>query len=222
MKMLDIPQSGKRGQNVSLPSPYGQISRAHVVPANPRTASQIAVRAVFAKVVTRWRTLEEVERVAWISAAKDVRTESRLGQNGPLTGAQLFTRINQTLALFGQDQVDAPSARPMFPDLAPQELVITNTGGEIALKLRCVGSPGNHTIVRGSAPLSQGRGTCDKYRVLGMCPAPAEGWADITSLYTARYGVPPVDTKVFVRVNQYVGGWQDLPVTFWAIVPGAE
>jgi hypothetical protein len=42
------------------------------------------------------------------------------------------------------------------------------------------------------------------------------GSADITTLYTARYGVPPVGKKVYVRVNQFVDGWEDLPVTFSA------
>jgi hypothetical protein len=27
--------------------------------------------------------------------------------------------------------------------------------------------------------------------------------------------------KVFVSVNQVVEGWENLPVTFWAIVPAA-
>jgi hypothetical protein len=31
--------------------------------------------------------------------------------------------------------------------------------------------------------------------------------------------VPPVAKKVYVRVNQFVDGWESLPVTFWAIVP---
>jgi hypothetical protein len=31
--------------------------------------------------------------------------------------------------------------------------------------------------------------------------------------------VPPVGTKVFVSVNQFVDGWEDLPVTFAAVVP---
>ena len=35
----------------------------------------------------------------------------------------------------------------------------------------------------------------------------------------ARYGVPPFGTKVFVRVNQFVNGWEDTPAKFWAIVP---
>jgi hypothetical protein len=53
-------------------------------------------------------------------------------------------------------------------------------------------------------------------------PAPVQGSADITSLYTARYGVPPVGKKVYVQVNQFVDGWESLPVTFWAIVPAAS
>jgi hypothetical protein len=44
------------------------------------------------------------------------------------------------------------------------------------------------------------------------------GAADITGLYTSRYGVPPVGEKVYVQLNQFVDGWEDLPKTFWAIV----
>ena len=133
----------------------------------------------------------------------------------------MFAKINCTLVQFGQEQVDAPPAQPLFPDLAPQNLVITNTAGVIALKLTCPGDPGTNTVVRGSAPVSQGRETCKDFRVLGTCPVPAAGSADITSLYTARYGVPPVAKKVYLQVNQFVYGWESLPVTFWAIVPAS-
>jgi hypothetical protein len=34
--------------------------------------------------------------------------------------------------------------------------------------------------------------------------------------------VPPVGKKVFIQVNQVVDGWEDLPVTFSAIVPGTN
>jgi hypothetical protein len=30
-----------------------------------------------------------------------------------------------------------------------------------------------------------------------------------------------VGTKVFVRVNQNIDGWEDVPVETWAIVPAA-
>ena len=118
--------------------------------------------------------------------------------------------------------MDDPPTQPQFPDLAPQNLVITNTGGAIALKLTCPTNPGQNTIVRGSPSVSQGRETWDDFRILGTYPAPAQGSDDITTLYAGRYGVPPVGKKVYVRVNQFVDGWEDLPRSFWAIVPAAS
>jgi len=219
MKILDIPQSGKRGLNVSQDGAFGQISRATGRVANPRTPSQVAVRDNMGRVAARWRALTELQRVAWMAAAKEAVSNPRLNQSGSLSGFLLFTKINCTLAQFGQTQVDAPPDHPQFPDLAAQNLVITNTAGVIALKLTCPTDPGENTIVRGAAPLSQGRETCGDYRILGTCPPAVAGSADITGLYTGRYGVPPVAKKVYIQVNQFVDGWESRPVSFWAIVP---
>jgi hypothetical protein len=221
MKILDIPQSGKRGLTVSQNGAFGQISRALAIPSNPRSSRQMSVRAILSRVSAGWRALQETQRAAWGSAAKQVRSTTRLGQGGPLSGFLLFTKINCTLAQFGQNQVLVPPAPPQFPNLAPQNFAITNTGGVVALKLSCPTSPGENTIVRASAPLSAGRETCGDCRVLGMCPAPVQGSSDITSLYAARYGAPPASTKVFVQVSQMVDGWEQVPVTFWAIVPAS-
>ena len=136
----------------------------------------MAVRDNLSRVAARWRALTETQRAAWMAAASAVKSTSRLGQSGTLSGFQLFTKINCTLAQFGQDQVDAPPLRPQFPDLAPQNLVITNTGGAVALKLTCPTNPGENTIVRASKPLSQGVEICKDFRILGMCPAPVAGF----------------------------------------------
>jgi len=221
MKILDIPQSGKRGINVSQKGAFGQVSRTLAIPENPRTTAQMTVRDNLSRVASKWRKLTETQRVEWVEAATAVKSNSRLGQNGALSGFQLFAKINCTLAQFGQTQVDTPPIRPEFPDLAVQGLVITNTGGVVALKLTCPTDPGDNTIVRGSKPVSQGIEVCKDFRILGMCPTPAQGAADITSLYTARYGVPVVGTKVYVQVNQVVDGWESLPRTYSAIVPAS-
>jgi hypothetical protein len=97
----------------------------------------MAVRNNLSKVSAAWRTLTEAQRVAWVAAAKEAKSNTRLGQNGTLSGFLLFTKINCTLAQFGQAKVTAPPAPPEFPDLAPQNLVITNTGGVVAIKLTC-------------------------------------------------------------------------------------
>ena len=219
MKILDIPQSGKEGLSVSLQGRYGQVRRALVIPTNPRTSAQMGVRDIFSRVAKGWRALTQVQRNAWIAAAAQQKSKSRLGQSGPLTGSQLYVKVNATLSQFGQATVNTPPSIPAFPALAPQNLVITNTGGVIALRLTCPTDPGEATIIRASAPQSAGREVCKDVRVLGACPAPMAGVSDITGLYTARFGVPAVGSKVFVVANQFVDGYEDLGTEFVAVVP---
>jgi hypothetical protein len=221
MKIMDIPQSGKRGLYVTQGSRYGQISRMLVIPNNPRSEAQMGVRRTLGNVTARWRTLTEEQRKAWTTAAKTKNSVPRLGQSGPLTGLQLFAKINCSLATLGADQVDTPPSFPQFPPNPVGTLVITNLNGIITLKLGCPSQPGDYTTVRASAPCSQGLASARDYRVLGVLPDPALGSCDITNIYRARYGSPAVGTKVFVRVNQNVNGWEDVPVETSAIVPAA-
>jgi hypothetical protein len=177
------------------------------------------VRRAFGSVNARWRTLTEEQRTAWRTAAKTKNTVPRLGQSGPLTGSQLFAKINCTLAALGASQVDAPPPFPQFLVNPVGALSITNVGGVISLKLGCAGQPTENTTVRASAPCSQGLAYSEDYRILGLLPVPAQGSCDITNLYKTRYGSPAIGTKVFVRVNQNIDGWEDVPVETSAIVP---
>jgi hypothetical protein len=222
MKILDIPQSGKRGLNVSQNGRYGQISRIYVVPSNPQTEAQMNVRDVFARLARGWDALTDPQRAAWVAAGATHMTKTRCGTNGPMTGLQFFLQINANLVLLGQEQVDAPPAAPTIPALAPQGLVITNTAGAIALKLTCPADPGDSTVIEGSAPQRAGVGNCTNFRVLGVCPAPAQGAADVTSIYVTRYGQPAVGTKVFVRCHVMVDGVAGVRRTFSALVPQAS
>jgi hypothetical protein len=221
MKILDIPQSGKAGLFVSYKGRNGQVRRSFVVPANPNTIYQASVRANLTSVGHRFRTLTTAQQDAWDTAARRYQTRSRLGQSGPMTGYQLFAKINCVLAQMGQDQVDAPPGPPNPPAVAPQGLVITNSGGVIALKLTCPTNPGQGTIVRASAPQSSGVRAVPQTRILGTCPAPAAGSADITSLYTARFGAPAAGDRIFVQANTMADGWEGPRLTFTALVPAA-
>jgi hypothetical protein len=111
MKILDIPQSGKRGLTVSQNGRYGQISRALVIPTNPRTAPQQSVRGIFTTQAARWRALTAAQRLAWNRMVKRYLSVRRGGTNGPLTGSQLFNKLNCTLAILGQAPIDAQPGR---------------------------------------------------------------------------------------------------------------
>jgi hypothetical protein len=48
----------------------------------------------------------------------------------------------------------------------------------------------------------------DHFAILGLLPAPTAGFSDVTSLYVAKYGVPPMDSRVVIRTRQQVKGWE--------------
>jgi len=222
MKILDVPQTGKLGLTVTFPSRYGLIRRTKVVPSNPNTYSQQVVRSNLTSAARAYDALQEVQQDAWIAAAGQYQSKASLGQSGPLTGLQLFVRINANLSQFGLDNVDAPPPVPVFDALAPQNLSITNTGGVIALKLTCPTSPGENTVIRAAAPQHSGVRRMPDTRILGTCPAPAQGSANITSLYTAKFGTPAVGQRIFVEAAIMQDGWYGPKRTFTALVPDAS
>src|ERR1039457_7483750 len=95
--------------------------------------------------------------------------------------------------------VDAPPAAPQFPAVAPQGLVITNTDGVVAVKLTCPTNPGQNTVLRARPPQNSAVRACRNFRIIGTCPAPAQGSADITSLYVAEFGAVPIGKRLFVQ-----------------------
>src|ERR1035437_3174493 len=167
MKLNDISRNEKGGSAVVFAGRYGLVSRRYVIPINPRTQRQTEVRRHLAEQARRFGELTDAQRNAWNAAAATYRSHPRQGQSGPLTGLHLFIRVNCKLALFGLEQLNTPPPPPVFPELAPQDLVITNTAGVIAVKLVCPANPGDNTVLRASPPQSPGRGTCGEFRIIG-------------------------------------------------------
>jgi len=174
--------------------------RPYKVPRNPRTAAQFRTRAPFGLSSARWHALTDLQRTAW-----------KFSADTPADGYNLFVEINTNLAFLGLDPVDVPPADPRFSDNPVGDLAITNTGGVIALKLPVSAAPAQYTLVYGTAPCSPGMSFPPRFYFLGLLPAPVAGISDITALYVARFGVPPVKQRVFIQTVQQVNGWKDLP-----------
>jgi hypothetical protein len=221
MKIQDIPQTGKLGLTVTWPGRNGLVRRILVTPANPRSDRQLAVRSLLAQQTRRFDALTDAQQDAWNVAADGYQSRPTLGQSGPLTGLQLFVRINCKLGLLGQDPVDAPPVAPQFPNLAPQSLVITNTAGVVAVKLTCPTSAGENTVLRASPPQNSAVRACGNFRIIGTCPALVQGSADITALYVAEFGAVPAGKRLFVRASTMVDGFESLPREWQARVPAA-
>jgi hypothetical protein len=220
-KVSTEPRSGKRGTVVILDGPYGQVERPRVPVKNPRTPAQQTVRGNLARMAARWRTLTEAQRAAWIARARQTPSRPRLGQSGPLTGLQLYIKINCARAAIGLDPVDTPPDPPKFASNPVGALTITNTDGDIAILLKVPRAPAHPIMVLATAPCSAGVSRPRRFTLVGTLPAPTSGVSDITGLCVARYGVPPVRTRIFIRTRQVADGWEDLPKETTAVVPAA-
>ncbi|HVM50178.1 MAG TPA: hypothetical protein VMU04_19270, partial [Candidatus Acidoferrum sp.] len=75
------------------------------------------------------------------------------------------------------------------------------------------------TMLRACPPQNSGCRRGVGYRVLGKLDSPQNGYVDITSAYTGRFGAPAVGQRVFVSVNACVNGYEGIPLVFSARVP---
>jgi hypothetical protein len=211
MKVISAPQSGQIGNIVYVNSRYGQLARQYVHPRNPRTPEQQRNRGNFGAVSSRWRALTPDQRAAWCMAAANKFTVTHSGRQVALTGYSYFVSANSRRAELGLPLFDLPPAEATFSPNPVAELVVTNTGGTINLKLRVPSLPAQYTLVQGAAPVSTGIRCVQRFPFLGLLPAPIDGWSDITGLYVAYYGVPPVGMVIFIRTCQHIDGSTDVP-----------
>ena len=172
------------------------------------TAGQRRSRAEWSALSAAWNNLAEEQRQAWNEAARRNRRGGGAAHGQPDTGRRLFARANSRRFALGQDLLTDPPGPDSFRPMPIVRLEITNDGGRIALKLRVSGGPTDGVMVSSWHPVSPGVMVWDKFVRIGQLPAPDGGMSDITRLYVAKYGVPPVGKKVFIRIqqlNDYVG-----------------
>ena len=221
MKIKDIPQVGKLGLTVTWPGRNGLIRRTLATPRNPRTAAQQVIRQSLATQAAAYDQLTDAQQEGWIAAAAQMQSKPTLGQSGPLTGLQLFTKVNCALLAIGGDPVTTPPAKPLFDPLPVDALAITNVAGAITIRLHTTGTPPDGTMLRACPPQQSGCRRGVGYRVLGSLDAPVNNYIDITTPYAGRFGAPEVGKRVFVSVNANINGYEGIPLVFSARVPTA-
>ena len=156
-----------------------------------------------------WNELTEEQRTAWHHRARGMRSRVRNGRSYRLDGQKLFLKINSVLLLLGREPRTEPPPEPRFGPNPVGELQITDAGAGLALNLRVKGTLAEEVMVYASPPRNAGRRYCGDFRFLGLLPDPVEHWSDITRLYVRKFGVPPRNTRVFIRVWQVVDGWEN-------------
>ena len=221
MKILDVPQTGKLGLTVTYPGRNGLIRRSKVTPQNPKTAAQVSQRSILTQCAQGYDALTDVQQQAWITTAAGYKSTPTLGQSGPLTGLQLYVRLNAARMTIGMPAAAAPPPPPAPQGSNVTGLVITNSGSAVTLKLTTSDEPPDGTMLWGAAPEKSGVRRAVSPRCLGTLDSAVNNAVDITAQYVAKFGAPAAGQRVFVQVNTNLLGWEGQRLTFKARVPAS-
>jgi hypothetical protein len=186
---------------------FGQYVRRRAVPAQPRTSYQMSVRSFFGSIASRWRDLTQESQALWRAfAERIVRTDS-LGNPIRLTGLQAYVMINALRRVLGLAVTNnAPSDVGTPPAIATLDLAIDTTVNQFDVVFTPTPLAGA-IVIEATEPQSAGVNSVgrSKFRFLravkpgsygGTITSPQSIWTQ----YVDRFGVPPLGSKVFVRV----------------------
>ena len=186
------------------------------------TPDQRRARAEMSLLSAAWNDLTEEQREAWYVKARTNRRGGRRARARRRSGRRLFFKANFRRLALKQELLSDPPQQESFCPTPLVRLVITNHAGRIALKLRLTVGQAEGVMVSASRPLNAGVMVCRKFTRIGLLPAPKSGMSDITKLYVAKYGVPAVGQKVFIRNQQMKDYLGTVVYTTSAIVPEEE
>jgi hypothetical protein len=218
-KRVCDPTVGSIGRQTYLIGRNGQVVRTRAVPSNPRSTQQELARENLTEASRLWDTITEVKRAIWREAAALIQTRTRLGMSGPMTGNQLFCKINCALAEVGEAMIQDYEGPPGDPANLPTALVITAVSNAAVLKLTATETPADNTMLWAAAPQRAGVHRVPQMVSLGTLGSPANSAITITSAYVARFGAPVEGQHIFVGVKANQAGWEGPLITFDAFVP---
>jgi hypothetical protein len=201
MKIRRGRQSGSLDNSVSVDSKYGQVVRSKPRRSPRLTNARAEARNLFARISAMWRKLTDRQLEAWINAGKKAGTWSEDGKYTPISGFNLFVKVNCALATARLPlMMDAPASLPRGRNPV-RALIITRQQDQIKLELKVDRIRVPHLFVLGSPPCSPGISFRSNYAIIGLLPAPVHRLCAITELYVKKFGVPPAGSKVFIQVR---------------------
>jgi hypothetical protein len=201
MKIRRGRQSGTLDNTVSVDSKYGQVVRSKPRRSPRLTNARAQARSVFSIVSARWRTLTDRQYAAWNAAGRKAGYWTEDGKYVPMSGFNLFVKVNCVLATARLPlMMDPPASLEGGPNPV-RRLIITNEQGQIRLYLGVARTRVPRLFVLGSPPCSPGISFRSNYAIIGLLPEPKRGRVEITEQYVNKFGLPPVGSRVFIQTR---------------------
>jgi hypothetical protein len=208
---------GKVGGAVHSTGRFGSFIRRKVSPTQPRSSSQMNVRANFTALSKLWSSASMANyRAAWIALAASYPVKNVFGQAHNLTGLQLFLALNRGLNNIGGAVLLIPPAT--LNALYPGALTLAKSGGPpittLTVQPATYASATEATVIDATPGISPGRATAAaRFRQVHMVSGVQSAPIDIFAKYVTKFGTPIIGRQIFIR-TRYITiatGAQSLP-----------
>lgn len=199
--MVVTDMRGKLGGHVFTKNRAGASTRTKVTPANPRTASQQANRALLGLFSVAWSALTDAQRASWNGAVDAWSKTNIFGDNVKPSGKNLFTALNKNLASVGIAQIDTAPEKVELPLLGFTGVGIDISNAEITLATETIGA-NFQVVVSATPPLSAGTSfTKGKYRRVYSAAGNAVDSNDLFLAYQDKFGAIAVGQNIYFEIK---------------------
>lgn len=213
---------GKLGSVVASTGKGGSYMRGRVIPFNPKSVDQTAIRAKLATYSQAWASLTENQRTLWNDAVGDWKNSDVFGNKLTPSGFNLFCALNINLAILGIAQINTPPAQSSVPALITLSATQVHNGATTLVFTPTPSDANTQYVVEATKPMSAGRSKAfSEYRIVKVCPAGQTSPLAITVDYANKFGGPgQAGQKVFFRVYgiDTTSGKKGAPMSCVAIV----
>lgn len=193
--------SGSQGNTVASHNKNGSYLRNRIIPVDPRTAKQLAVRALIQGFSEFWRTLSQAQRDGWSFLGDQMTRLDTQGQSYTLTGLQAFTSINMNrdvLSLAISQDAPALDVPTLIYTITPtaaagaqsfeiDSTVVLAASQNIVLDASDDISPGINFVPRGA------------FKFLAVFSSIGNPPYDVATEWLAIYGILTAGEKIFAR-----------------------
>jgi hypothetical protein len=217
MKYLGDPRSGSYQGMTASRNRFGQYMRTRASPVQPRTPTQLNQRARMTTNAAAWRGLTDAQRAGWLDLGLSISRTDSLGQSYTLNGFMAYCSVNNNKLDAGDSAVSDAPAIVTPADLISATVTLSAAAFSVAYTATPLGA-----AVRLQAFVSPQRSAGVKfngdYRLLTTSAAAAASPLVLTTLYTAKFGVPVVGNRIFLSLVTYSGGFKGSPFNVSQVV----
>lgn len=195
--------SRSAGSTTASHNRYGAYLRNRVIPTNPATSPQTAQRVAFSDISIAWRNLTQEQLDQWNAFGPEIVRTDSLGESYTLNGQTAFMYVNRNRVLTGQALLSVPPDVDPAPALLTAIATIEDTPTmSIAYTATPLGA-NDKLLVFATRGVSAGRSFMPngEYKLIFTSAAAAASPANVLAGYTAVFGTPVLDEKIFFKLK---------------------